>query len=298
MINKLKNSLLPIVLGMVLLIGCTQAPVLEVEREESLMDAAMSSPRLVRNEQEGGEQTGAAFGRESAVLQQGDGQQAIDLLTAVPEVTQHLANYPDWTGEAWLDDEANNIWSVNLYSEAADEWLGYGVVNLDTQEVIEYFVPRELTPEEFQEQLAIVENFVLNDAEVIALLGDLSLWEHESNYNRWDANWETYFWHGIDAWTVVTVFYDGEIHLDTIIDQNAFDEAEQDALNRNEAIQLAYDADGIWDELDGVDDWHAYVESQGGTVWTVEFVGNGQEYFYAVVDIESRQILESGSGGV
>lgn len=296
MINKLKNSLLPIFFSMILLIGCAESPELEVEREAALMDAAMSSPRLVRNEREDGQETGAVFGRTDA-QQDGEEQQAINLVAAVSEVALHLGNYPDWAGEAWQNDEVNNIWDVNFYSEAEDEWLGNGTVNLNTQEVLDYFVPRELTPEEFQEQLAIVEDFVLNDPEVLAILGDVSLWDHESYYNRWDANWDTYFWHGIDAWTVITVFYNDEIQLDSIIDQNAFDEAEQDELNRNDAIQLAYASDGIWEVLGNVDDWHAYVEAQSGSVWTVEFVGDGQEYFYAVVDIDSQQILESGPGG-
>lgn len=229
------------------------------------------------------------------LLRQNDAeQQAIDLLVAIEDVTLHLANYPDWTAEAYLEDEENGIWYIDLYSEQADEWLGYGNVDVPNAEVLDYFVPRELTPEAFQHGLALVENFVLNDPEVLALLGDLSLWGRETYYDRWETAWNSYFWRGLDEWVVITYLNeDDSVYLDGIIDQNAFDEQEQALVNRDQAIEIAYEADGLWEALEVYDDWRTYVEHQGDTRYSVEFVGGGEELFYVLVDIETWEILES-----
>ncbi len=58
---------------------------------------------------------------------------------------------------------------------------------------------------------------------------------------------------------------------------------------------LFYGSKGIDKTLTGVDDWHTYVENQGNGQWSVSFVANGQELFYALVDVEKQQILESSA---
>ena len=228
----------------------------------------------------------------TAELPQGDAGRAVLLLAAHEPVSSFLADYSDWQGEARQEHEQGNIWSVELYSEAADEWLGYGLVNAKTGEIIEFFVPRELTPEEFQAGRERVEKLVFGDAEVLALLGDPELWEHETGYDRWEARWYVWFAKGLDEWAVTVEMGDGWESIE-IIDPNALEEAEQEQLLRDQAIELAYEAEGVDKALDGVDDWRTYVEHQGGSQWTVSFVNDGEELFFALVDVESWQVLDS-----
>lgn len=223
-------------------------------------------------------------------------QQAIDLLTAVDEVAMHLANYPGWYGEAWESDSEPGVFNVDLYSAGGEEWLGWGEVDMPNASVRDYFVPRELTPEEFQYGRERVEAFVLNDAELLALLGNLDEWGYETYYNRWDVVWETYFWRSIDAYVAVSYFdwESDEVWLDGIHDQNAFEADEREALNRSQAVELAYEAEGLWEALEGTDNWRTYVEHQGDSRYSVSFVTQDQSLFFALVDIATWEILESG----
>ena len=221
-----------------------------------------------------------------------DDQKAIQLLASETAVAQFLSDYPDWNGESWPENDASDIWSIDLYSEAADEWLGWGMVNINTGEILDYFVPRDLSPEEFQAGMAKVENLVLNDAGVQARLGDPALWEHETYYNRWDEQWEVWFAHGLDE-LLVTVYMDEEyIYLEDIIDPSQLEAEKEAELQRDQAVELAWSADGIDQALDGVDNWHTLVASRGD-LWAVSFVSDDQELFFALVDIDNQTIVEA-----
>ena len=89
---------------------------------------------------------------------------AVQLMAEIPEVATWLANYPDWSGNAWAEEEDGRFYTVDLYSEAADEWLGWGYVNVADGLVEDYFVPRELSAEEFhigREKVVLSKSFKL-----------------------------------------------------------------------------------------------------------------------------------------
>lgn len=222
-----------------------------------------------------------------------EARQAIQLVAEIPEVAAWLATFPDWAGDAWQDEEDGRFYEVDLYSEAADEWLGWAYVNVADGVVEDYFVPRELTAEEFQAGQARVEQFVLSDEEVLARLGDAANWEHDTWYNRWDANWEVWFWNGLEEVAVTINIWEDEIYLDRIYDPTELEAEEASENSKNEAIGLAWGAEGIDQALSGVDNWQTYASQQSDTVWAVSFVGDGQELFYVLVDVENEQILES-----
>jgi hypothetical protein len=221
-----------------------------------------------------------------------DDQKAIQLLASETAVAEFLVNYPDWSADSWPEDEENGIWGIDFYSEAADEWLGWGQVNIQTGEILDYFVPRDLSPEEFQAGLAEVEKLVLNDAGVQARLGDPELWEHETYFNRWDQIWEVWFWHGLDE-LVVTVNRDEEnTYLEEIFDPSQLEAEKEAEWQRDQAVELAWSAEGIDQAFDGVDNWHTLVAPQGD-LWAVSFVSDEQELFYALVDINRWEIVDA-----
>lgn len=220
---------------------------------------------------------------------------AVQLLGDVPEVADWLDSYPDWTGDAWLDGEDGVHYHVDLYSSAADEWLGWGYVNVADGVVEDYFVPRELSAEEFQVGRETVEAFVFGDQEVLALLGNVADWDFDTWYNRWEANWEVWFWYGLDELVVTVNIWEDEAYLESIRNPAEF-EAEQALENsKNQAIELAWQAEGIDQAVAGVDNWQTYVAQQGDTVWAVTFATEDRELFYALVDIESWTVLESSN---
>lgn len=218
---------------------------------------------------------------------------AIQLLAEVPEVAGWLASYPDWTGDAWLEGEDGLHYHVDLYSAAADEWLGWGYVNVADGVVEDFFVPRELSAEEFQTGREMVEAFVFSDEEVLARLGNVDNWGFETWYNRWDANWQVWFWYGLEELAVTVNIWEGEPYLDGITNPAEFEAEEAAENSKNQAIELAWQAEGIDQAVAGVDNWQTYVAQQGDTVWAVTFATEDRELFYALVDIESWTVLES-----
>ena len=218
---------------------------------------------------------------------------AIELMAEVPEVAEWLTAFPDWTGDAWQDESDGRFYSIDLYSEAADEWLGWGYVNVADGVVEEYFVPRELTAAEFQIGREQVEQFVFSDEELLARLGDVAKWEHETWYNRWDANWEVWFWYGLEELAVTVSLWEDELYLEGIYNPAEFEAEEAAENSKNQAIELAWQAEGIDQALAGEDNWQTYVSQQGDTVWAVSFTTTDKELFYALVDIDSWQVLES-----
>jgi hypothetical protein len=220
-------------------------------------------------------------------------ERAIALVAAVPEVAAHLASYPEWSGDAYFEDANSQIYEVSFYSESANEWLGSGQANIETGEVLDYYVPRELAPEEYQQQLAQVKMFLDDDPEVQGrLVPRPDFWEEYIDYNRWDQNWQAYYSRGLEEFVVVLAFYDGDLYIDQIYDPWVFDAEQEVRRQRDLALELVWQANGIDGALDGVDNWATYAAQQSDSIWTVEFVTEDQLLFSALVDIENWQILE------
>lgn len=297
----------------VLLAGCganeaavvseSTAAVAVVAQPTAVVKAAEAEPVMVESSQP---EVTAEAGQDTAVTQPtplpaeeinldglDNNEKAIALATAPADVAAHLANYPDWTADAYPEDEEAGLWGVDFYSAAADEWLGYVLVDLPAQEIVEKYVPRELTAEEYQVGLEKVEAFVLQDAEILVLLGDPAQWERYTEYNRWDETWETGFYRGLDEWVVVTTLDGDDVYLEGIYDPYEFEEDQAEQQRRDEAIGLAWEAEGIDQALDGVDNWRTFVSPQGDDIYAVSFATEDAELFYALVDVAAEQVLES-----
>jgi hypothetical protein len=228
-----------------------------------------------------------------AELATGQERQAVALVSVYPVIADFIASYPGWTASAYADDEAAQLWHVD-FAAADGEWLGYGHVNLQSGEIYDVFVPRDLTPEEFQAGQEKIEHFLLNNPEVMALLGDVSLWDHNVWYNRWDANWQAWYGYGLDEWTINLSIdaESGNVWMDDYYDPAVLEEDEQVAWNRDQAVELAYQAEGLEAALNGHDEWHTYASDQGDGLWTVEFATDGELLFSALVDIVNWQVVE------
>jgi hypothetical protein len=223
-------------------------------------------------------------------------QLAITLASASPEFVDFLAQYPDWEG--WAEQEDGDWWYVEFWSEESDEWLGNATVNIETGEIRDSFVPRPLAADEFAEWQPRVQQYALDDPEVLALLGDPEEWDVWADYDRFVAQWYVDFTHGLDHYTAIvrietTDAGKQELVLDDLFDVNELEAEQRDRANRDAAVALAYEAEGVDTALDGYDDWTTYVEPMEENVYSVEFVAGGQELFHAVVNLADGTILES-----
>jgi hypothetical protein len=225
-------------------------------------------------------------------------QALIAIVATSDDFAGWLEQYPDWNGYAhqWEDDSSN--WYVDFYDSSGDEWLGYANINGDTGEIFESFVPRPLSPEVYQDEQPRIQMMVLDDPEVQARLIDLALWDYNSDFNRFEQKWEVYIYRGTEAILVrASIDENNNFTIHEIIDPNQLSEEEADQHARDQAIALAYTADGVGEALEGYDNWRTYVQHQGGTRWSVTFEANGEELFYALVDIALDRVIESAASG-
>lgn len=226
----------------------------------------------------------------------GDQETAIQLLAAVPEVALWLQNFPGWLGYAWESDTPA-VWSVYFLASEEGEWLGEGTVNIATGEILSYFVPRELTPEEYTEQLALVEYFRQNDAAVVDRIGDAGdFWQHYTYYSRWETLWYTYYYYGLDAFAVVLKYNksDGTVVLQEIYDPNQLNAEKQVQQARDTAVELAWTAPGISLALEPYDSHQSTVVPQATAgQYRVEFYADDVLRFWALTDVNAYRLLAS-----
>jgi hypothetical protein len=225
-------------------------------------------------------------------------QQVIDIAAAHPTIKDALDRFPNWSAEAYVEDEDANIWGVDFYEDQAqEEWLAWAEVDMNSQAVTDYYAPAYLSPEEEARQQAAVEAVVLADAEMLALLGDPDDWDQYIEYDPWEGLWYVYFEKGLDAWAAEVEYTEADnVDILRLFDPYQLTEEEAREAARNQAIEIAYEADGVWDALDGYDDWTAYVTLVEEPRWAVSFVSGDQELFYALVDVEAWEVIESGAG--
>ena len=317
----MKKLILLNILAALLLVGCggqlmaedrvvEEEPVMVVDGEmgeenvisapssEPSMTSSMAAPQINSMMAESGMQPAAAsrpLSRQIAQVSGSKEEQVIALAAAHPPIAEVLATYPGWVGYASADDESEVTWYVEFHS-AEDEWLGDCHVNLETGEVYDVYMPRDLTDEEFAAGREKIEAYMQNSPEAAALLGDFSLWDHDIWYDKWDDNWHAWYNYGLDTWEFV--FYldgdSGSVWLDDYYDPNVLKGDEEAAWNRQQAVELAYQAPGIDEALAGYDNWYTYASDQGDGLWTVEFAADDQLLFSVLVDIVNWQVIEGG----
>ncbi|MBL8116707.1 MAG: hypothetical protein JNJ78_04200 [Anaerolineae bacterium] len=224
-------------------------------------------------------------------------QALIDHVASSEIFVDWLSNYPDYHVNAYGPDE-NGVWYIEFLNVAQDEWLGYANIDADNNEILDSFAPKPLPQDIYQQQLPLVTEYALADPEVLARLEQKpNLWDNYTDYNRWETVWDLAFYRGIEGIVVKVGFDENENpYIIKIVDPNQLTEDEALDNARNEAINLAYSADGIWDYLGGYDDWTTYAEPQGATRWSVTFVVYDKELFFALVDIQEQRVLAAEPG--
>ena len=220
---------------------------------------------------------------------------AIANVAAAPEIAPVLANYPAWVADAYPDDEAERIWHVDFYDKPDGEHLGYGHIKLNSNELFDIKMPRDLSPAELQAGIATIDAYLPYDAEVQARLGNPQLWYHDVSYDRWEESWKAYYSRGLDE-LLITLYIDdnNDVYLDSIIDPSVLNEEEAIEERRNRAITLAYSAEGIDEALAGVDNWRTYVEDQGDGQYTVAFSTTEGPLYRVHVNIDQERVIEAG----
>lgn len=221
-------------------------------------------------------------------------QALIQIVVASDTFVDWLAGYPDWIGHAYKGDDGANNWYVEFYDSSETEWLGYATINADDGEIYEAFAPVPLPTDVYQEQQPRIQALVLDDPEVMTRLGDFAAWDAYTDYNRYEQLWDVYLVRGIDSILVKALLDENDnFSIDSIVDPNELSEEQTEQAARDKAIGLAYSGEGLDQALDGHDDWITYVENQGGPRWSVAFEADGQQLFYALVDIATDKVLET-----
>ncbi len=217
-------------------------------------------------------------------------QEAILRVVYDEALTEFLDQYPNWSANAYADNETQ--WHVDFYD--GEDWVGNAHIDFSTDQLFEVYLVKDLSPEAYALGKEKLEQLISSDAEILAIIGDLKSWNYDISYNKWESRWQAWFDRNIETVAINFDEYDERFYVGEIYDPYAFTAEEQEELERNKAIELAYSAEGIDEALNGVENWHTYAEPLGENLWGVEF-GGEERYFYAVVNIDSEEITETST---
>lgn len=273
----------------------------ENEKEEVAPTAAPPEPSNQMNSMAAGNNTMMGGSVIPAItnfpedeIESDDERRALEILVKEKAIALLLADYDSWHVEMWFNEEEQRM-EIDLFDDEWN-WLSWGAISLDENAVLEMYAPQPLTAEEYQTQQVQAESIVLDNGEVLAILGDPTKWERYAWYDEWEGAWEVAFYHGIDEYVVTVDNYDGEMVVGAIRNLVLLEEEQQVADNQNRAIELAWQAEGIDQELFGGDEemeWQTFVTHLENSQYGVSFATADGELFFALVDIDSQQVLES-----
>ena len=209
------------------------------------------------------------------------------------EIARILAIFPTWDAEVDADDD--DVWWMDFYSTDGD-WLGWAGVNMADNVVFEFEMAGFKSQEEINATLPVIEAAAMSDPEIQAIIGDAQAgdWYTEPGYDPYDEQYYFYFEKGIESY--LAMFWiedDGTVYIDSIVDPEALEEADQEQWNQDQAVEIAYEIPNLWERFDGIDDYRTFVSPQGDNVYAVSFAHSGGEIAYALVNIDTREILES-----
>ena len=141
--------------------------------------------------------------------------------------------------------------------------------------------------------MPVIEAYVFGEGIVTAELGDLSAWEYETKYRHMEGIWEIHLQQG-DAEIVIPVdSWEERYFIDEIYDIVTAETADSD---QQSAIAIARSGQGVEEILSNWDNWQIYVAQQEGSEYAVSFTAPERELFYARVDINSGEIIDSAPG--
>lgn len=210
---------------------------------------------------------------------------AVSLLTSVVEVADFLETKPDWQASAFKHD---GYYSLQIRGAETDEFLGFAAVETESGAVRSYFVPRELSAEEFAAGSEFIEGFVLEDSEVQARLGDASAWTNEIKYRRMEGVWEVHFDNGSEQIVVPVDNWEERYFIDDIYEVVTDSAADADEAA---AIAVARTANNFDTEMAKWTDVETYVAQLDDSTYAVSFTAPEREIFYVTVDMANSAII-------
>ena len=241
----------------------------------------------------------------SAFAQNDEVNQALaELVASQPEFAAQLANYERYSVGTYLFDEekefeGENIWEVEFYIDRGDDsvFLGWALVDGNTNEIIESFIPRVLSDDEMKTESALAVEAILADPEVSMLLVNREEWNIGAEYNPYEEVWEVYMERGLEAW-VAYVYYIDEPDLtgyfvEGIFNEIALEEEDEENERRTRAIMVAFDSAEADAMLDITDNWTVSVQHQGGDMYSVEFISGDQRLLCQLVSVH-QEVITAG----
>lgn len=238
---------------------------------------------------------------EEPLVDEATATAAINIAAQSEDLSEVLAGQ-EWEAEVFAEGE--NIYGVDFFrtgdfdEKEEGRFLAWALVDIENGLVVETFKPYLLSEEELERLSLQVQALVLRDAEVAMVIGDPIGWNIEVYWDAFESAFYVSFYRGLDSY-VALVYYTaddeeaGEFFFEAFFNEYMMDEAAAALERRDRAITLAFEADGIDDALAGYDDWETIVQEISETEASVEFVVGSERLFFALVDLENNQIIES-----
>lgn len=240
-----------------------------------------------------------------------DAQRAIAIAEADEAIAGNLALYPDYEVETWMIEEDNEEkefiveagwYEVEFFAPRADDeedyiFLGWALVDVANEEIVERWAPLVLSEEEFAVLEPQVIELALEQLQLQMVVTDPDDWEIYVETNG--EGFEVSFYRGTDLW-IVEIYYkenaedEETFFVGALFNGNALSEEEADRSARDAAITIAWEDPSI-DALivDEDTEWFTYVQPFAENQYTVEFATETTILHCVVVDITTERVVQS-----
>jgi len=215
-------------------------------------------------------------------------QKVISEVLANSEVSDFIKNLDNWSAYAYVE----GLWHVTIYE--GEEWITDLQYDISSGKVKTDDLPVLLSKKQVAAYEANIIKYLFDDAEVKELFRNPNNYSKELVYHKFDRSWSYYLSNGLDDYEIqISPKGEDYFQIDGISNFNVLEADQKQEVDRNKAIELAYNSDKTDDVFDGVDDWYSYAEKYEDDLWMVEFAAEGKSLLFVLVDVANQLVLES-----
>jgi hypothetical protein len=226
-------------------------------------------------------------------------QDVIDMVISQVPFSYGLQTVPGWSAAAYDSGNAYGIWRVQFWNADGEE-IGWANINPAKQRMYDYEGHFESTEEQRVTADPVVREFIYSHPDIIELLGDPQAFADDMwvGYNGWAEAWGVWLNRGDDT-LYFLVQFDGKVP-DALTEPTLIEIGFPNVLSYDEwqtgmgaeATTVAFAEPDIAAVLRNVTGWQSHAERQADGLWQVTFTQNDTELVQAVINLESRELIE------
>jgi hypothetical protein len=227
----------------------------------------------------------------------GTSEDAIDVAASHPTFVAALKAHPGWKGAAYFTGNLFEVWRVQFWDKDGKP-IGHADVNVARKYVYWAEAHYKLSAEEKKPAAEHLRKFVLENAEVQAVIGDPDDYDYtDFDYDSGGNFWVVIFVKKASAVAVVVQFQSNSplsferpvlkgFYFPNVLPYDDWEKAQ-----KADAQAIAFSQSEIAAAMRKQAGWAASAIRTGDTTWTVTFTRGDKKLASAVVDTATRSVL-------